>query len=320
MITKPLKKTSELKQLEVLIPRLSQRDPSFQLLDSLYGKYASGFYGEASLAYPFQLLDLKRALILYDLRLPWLNDYFQIDALVLTPTIGIIIEAKNFKGEITLNQSDQMIRTINGEKNSYKSPLHQAAIQKRHLERYIARQGFSSLPLHTLVSFTHPNVILQFNQREPDIVDNHHLPVRIEELMQQNQVNCYTREKLKRLATMLKDNHTPKTYLVIEKYQINRRRIRDGVWCPYCSNKIIMNRAHGDWICPACKEKNKDAHVHALKEYALLFGPTITNQQARDFLQIKSSHVVKRLLANMKLAFVGKTKGIVYSLQSLLDD
>lgn len=212
MITKPLQKTSELKQLEVLIPRLFQRDLSFQQLDSLFGKYSSGFYGEASLAYPFQLLNLNTALILYDLRLPWLNDYFQIDALLLTPKIGVIIEAKNFKGEITLNQSDQMIRTLDGEKKSYKSPLHQAAIQKRHLERYIARQGFPSIPIHTLVSFTHPNVILQFNQREPDIVDNHHLPLRIEELLQQHQVNHYTREKLKRLATMLKDNHTPSCY------------------------------------------------------------------------------------------------------------
>lgn len=319
MITKPLQKTAELKQLEVLMPRLLKRDPSFQQLDRLYGKYSSGFYGESSLAYPFQLLNLNTALILYDLRLPWLNDYFQIDALLLTPKMGIIIEAKNFKGEITLNQSDQMIRCLDGEKSSYKSPLHQAAIQKRHLERYIARQGFPFIPIHTLVSFTHPNVILQFNQREPDIVDNHHLPLRIEELLQQQPVNYYTREKLKRLATMLKDNHTPKTYHVIEKYQINKSNIRNGVFCPVCK-KVVMNRAHGYWFCPACKEKHRDAHIPALRAYALLYGPTITNQQARAFLQIKSSHVVKRLLANMELPYHGKTKGIVYSLQSLLDD
>ncbi|WP_117149361.1 nuclease-related domain-containing protein [Paraliobacillus zengyii] len=291
----------------------------FQQLEHIYGKYASGFYGESSLAYPFQLLQLKYAFILYDLRLPCVSDYFQIDALLLTPRLGIIIEAKNFKGEITLNQSDQLIRTLGGEKSSYKNPLHQAAIQKRHLERYIMRNGFHSIPIHTLVSFTHPNVILQFNQREPDIVDNHHLSLRIDELLHQYQVNYYTKEQLKKLANKLKNNHTPKTYNVIEKYQINRSNIRNGVWCPVCK-KVIMNRAHGYWICPACKVKNREAHIQALKEYALLFGSTINNRQAKAFLQLKSSHVVKRLLANMKLSYVGKTKGIVYSLLSLLDD
>ncbi|GGM32154.1 hypothetical protein GCM10011351_17890 [Paraliobacillus quinghaiensis] len=318
MIILPCEKTAELRQLEVLMARLMRRDPNFQKLDELYGKVSSGYFGESSLDYYLKLVDLDDAFILYGLRLPESGSYFQIDALILTSKICFIIEAKNFKGEISFNRAGQMIRTLDGISEAFSDPMAQAHAQKQRLQHYIMALGYTPLEIHCIVSFTHPKVILNLEENDTiDIMVNQHLPRRMDEVLYSRQKQSYQIEELRLLATILKKNHSPREYNVIEKYEINPFNIKKGVWCPSCKD-VMLDRLHSNWSCPKCKSKNRNAQLNALQEYAILYNNQITNKEAREFLGLQSSSVTKRILHHPKIQKVGTTKDSYYILDGVI--
>ncbi|CQR46209.1 Nuclease-related domain protein [Paraliobacillus sp. PM-2] len=318
MIILPSQKTVELMQLEMLLPRLMRRDPNFQQLDDLYGKVSSGYYGESTLDYYINVIDLDDAFIFYGLRLPESDSYFQIDALLLTSKTCLIIEAKNFKGEISFNHAGQMIRTLEGTSEVFNDPLAQVYVQKRRLQRYIKKLGFAPLEIHPIVTFTHQKVLLNLEAHDSKaIVVNPHLPRRMEQIFQKQQQHNYSTKALAALVTHLKKNHTPKAYHVIDKYQISPLNIKKGIWCPACK-EVMMERMHGNWVCPKCRKKDQNAHLTALREYAILFHQKITNKEARTFLGVQSSSATKRILHHPKIKKVGKTRDCYYMLDGLI--
>lgn len=85
-----------------------------------------------------------------------------------------------------------------------------------------------------------------------------------------------------------------------------------GVQCPACE-AFGMDYHQGKWTCKECGHKTADAHTQALKDFFLIYGPTITSKQFRDFMKIKSSSTAKRILLSMDLVFIGTYKGRSYS-------
>lgn len=322
MIIRPPEKTPLLKQLEVLLPRIDRSNPNFEKLDNLLGRETAGYFGETSLHYYFNLTDSEEALLLYGLRLPGKDNAFQIDALLLTRSVCFIVEAKNLKGTISFNQNDQMIRTVDQIPETYPNPEIQAAVQKRQLKELLAKHEFPVIPIHPIVTFTHPRVILHSDHKYDDILTNERLPDRINAVKNAHTKVVYQKRQLYKLAHFLNDKHQANHYFVAERYQIAYQQIRNGVWCPSCQSngkRNIMHRVKRYWYCPACHEKNNTAHIQALYEYALLFGTSITNKQARLFLGLESDSTVKRMLVNIGLESSGKTKGRVYYLDKLLE-
>ncbi|WP_162632658.1 nuclease-related domain-containing protein [Paraliobacillus zengyii] len=322
MIIRPPVKNPLLKQLEVLLPRLDRSNPNYEKLDNLLGRETAGYFGETSLDYYFNLTNIKETLLLYGLRLPAEANAFQIDALLLTRSICFIIEAKNMKGTITFNQNDQMIRTLDQISETFRNPEIQADVQKRQLREFLAKSGFPAIPIHPIVTFTHPRVILQSDQKYDDILTNERLPNRINAVKSAHAKVVYQKRQLDKLAHFLNKKHQANHYSVVERYQIPDQRIRKGVWCQSCQSnglRNIMHRIKRYWYCPICHEKNNTAHIQALREYAQLFGTSITNKQARQFLGLESESATKRILANLELSSTGKTKGRVYYLDRLLE-
>jgi hypothetical protein len=75
-----------------------------------------------------------------------------------------------------------------------------------------------------------------------------------------------------------------------------------------------LKRNKKGWYCPTCKIYHKNAHIDSLRDYVYLFGNTITNRQLRDFLQISSESVAKRLLTSLHAEQIGISKGRKYIL------
>lgn len=322
MIIRPPEKTPLLKQLEILLPRIDRSNPNFEKLENLLGRETAGYFGEISLHYYFNLTDSEEALLLYGLRLPGKDNAFQIDALLLTGSTFFIVEAKNLKGTISFNQNEQMIRTVNQIPETYPNPEIQAAVQRRQLSEFLSNHGFPAIPIHPIVTFTHPRVILQSDQKYDDILTNERLPSRINAIKSEHTKVVYQKQQLYKLAYFLNQKHQANHYFVIERYQIAYHHIRKGVWCPSCQSsgaRKIMHRMKRYWHCPVCHEKNNTAHIQALCEYALLFGTSITNKQARLFLGIESEAASKRILTNLQLKTTGKTRGRVYYLDRLIE-
>jgi hypothetical protein len=105
-------------------------------------------------------------------------------------------------------------------------------------------------------------------------------------------------------------NKVPTSY-ILNKYGIKKSDLLTGVCCPDC-NYVPLIRVKKKWYCSSCDKFSKDAHINALRDYFLLFDSKITNQQFREFAQIKSHDTAKRLLLSVNLNFSGTKKGRIY--------
>ncbi|WP_162986383.1 hypothetical protein [Virgibacillus sp. Bac332] len=76
-----------------------------------------------------------------------------------------------------------------------------------------------------------------------------------------------------------------------------------------------MTFYYGKWYCSNCHSQSNEAHKQALADYALLINPYINNRQAREFLQLPTSHVTKRILQKANLDSIGATSGRRYRLE-----
>ncbi|GGM35333.1 hypothetical protein GCM10011351_21680 [Paraliobacillus quinghaiensis] len=319
MIFLPLEKTPEHKQLEVLVPRLSPHDPNYQILEEKHGRLSAGYYGESSLKYFLDLLDLSEACVLHGLRLSESKGtYFQIDVLILTQQFFLIIEVKHLKGTIRFNPSGQMIRTLSDGKNeSFPHPLVQATVQKNYLHQFMLEHGFPLIPTFSIAAFSHPKVILDIEKNE-NIVDNQQLPERITAMLNTNRKCYYEQNKLIDFANFLCKSHCPRNDNIIKLYQIPEANIKNGVWCSTCKD-AMMYHERGDWKCSVCEKKDGAAHLETLKEYGLIYKTWIKNSEARKFLGIKSLDIMKRLLHHKEITQSGKNKTTTYQLDLLLD-
>lgn len=94
----------------------------------------SGIYGEDSIAFELKNSHLP-LVVLRDLQLSYAGLSAQIDFLVLTPKVGIVIECKNMIGNIEVNANGDFIRTFSYGKRYKKEGIYSPITQnRRHLE------------------------------------------------------------------------------------------------------------------------------------------------------------------------------------------
>ncbi|GEN47156.1 NERD domain-containing protein [Alkalibacillus haloalkaliphilus] len=313
MIILPQQKPSSLARLEVITPRLMKHSPVYQDVRNRYLREKSGYDGERSLNYYFNFLP-QSAIYLHGLRVEERQYTFQIDHLILFPNLFLIIEVKNNAGLIKYNTETGVLKCIkrDGTYEHYGDPFIQARIQRFKLKKLLEPSGFNVPPIHTLVVFSHQDAVLEIEGHQPDLIISQRLPWRVSELEQKYSTPIFSRDEVLKIGKMLKNKHKPKEENIIEECNIKREHIRAGVWCTNCK-KFMMKRTNRNWECPSCKHKDRNAHLKALEEYRLMFGKTIKNSEAREFLQVPI-HVAKRLLKKTSSSYAGETKAREYTL------
>ncbi|WP_058308273.1 NERD domain-containing protein [Gracilibacillus massiliensis] len=306
-------KSFYLQQLEATIQRLSHHD--CVQLEKSFGREIAGYTGEKNL--PYYLDSLPSVSRLFGIRLPFQHHFFQIDGLVVFPKKIFICEVKHLKGKITLNQSNQLIQeTENEQIQVYDNPLIQAQYQKDKLESFLSSSGFQSPSIHPVIVFTHPGANLNFQQ--PDIIPIQQLPIRMKEILLDSKATPFSTSQLKKLTSFLSKNHQERQTDILAKFKISPKTIKRGVFCSKCV-QVKVTRIYGTWYCPKCGTKDKNMHVKALKDWALIFGPTITNKQARYFLDIESIDLAKRLLNQRHFPSKGTYRNRKHDLSLLLN-
>ena len=314
-IVLPLAKTELHQQLEVLLKRYQHRDRIYDEIQDAYGREHAGYQGEKQLDYYLHLANLKNTFSLAGLRLKWDKYYFQIDRMILTPSVCIIIESKNLKGEIILNEEDQLIQQTPDYQKSYENPYNQVKLQEKQLRHILNNLGYSNLPIHPLVVFTNKNAILNLGGK-PDMIALHQLTFRIDHLIQ-NYPKIQTTSEINKLAHTLFKKHTRKLENILNRYKLNFYALQTGVICPNCERRK-MARIHGTWICRHCKHQDRQAHIAALRDYATLINRIITNKEARRFLEIDSRNTIYRLFTKLNIPKIGNKKGTQYNLEKFL--
>ncbi len=178
-------------------------------------------------------------MILNDLRLEIEDSrYFQIDSLILTPYVVILLEVKHIAGTYTLDSRyDQAIRKLEDKKEAFRHPVTQVERQKKQLLRWFTKMKIPSIPITTLVVMTNRSTVL--NSTSPH--EKYNTVVRVANVEERilSFLTCHTKEHLslkkgRKVSGLLVKHHTPFIAFPEEIYGISREEIRTGVQCPEC--------------------------------------------------------------------------------------
>ncbi|PLR96096.1 nuclease-related domain-containing protein [Bacillus sp. T33-2] len=309
---------------EALERRLPVEYPKKPEIQQNIARRRAGFNGEKILDYYLSVLPENNFTFLHDLRLSNGETYFQIDTLLLSPNFVLLIEVKHITGTLFFDRTfEQLIRISKENEEKFINPVAQAERQHRQFSKWLKDHHFNVIPVDYMVVFTHPSTILKsspdYSQLNHKACDIELLSKNIDRLSQWYKTEKMSVKEIKRLTTLLLKKHSPHRPNILKTYNLSSTDIIPGVQCSKCL-ALPMIRTRGKWHCPHCLASSKEAHVDALRDFALIFHPTITNYQLRNFLRLESSYIAKYLLDVMQLPFTGKNKGRIYNLEDLINE
>ncbi len=304
--------------LEALLRRLPLSNQKYQQILEELGRRQAGYLGEKSLDYYYRDLPQQKYMILHDLNLPDGDYNCQIDTLLLTPEFALAIDVKNMAGKLIFdNENEQFIQINNGTEKGYPYPIAQAERHQKYLQKLLAAHHFPPVPVEYLVVISNgytSYVVTGKNAHKvkPRVCKADVFLNKITLFEKQYSKPILTAKDLRKVCRLLVKMNTLPTSYVLKKYGIQKSDLLTGVHCPSCSNHSLV-RKNQNWYCPSCLTFSKDAHIYALKDYFLLFGPTITNKQFREFAHLKSRDVAKRILLSCNFQCIGKYRSWSYA-------
>jgi hypothetical protein len=283
-------------------------------------KRRAGYWGEYFLYNYLKELPQQKYFILHDLQLKIENVTFQIDFLLLSHFLNLIIEAKNILGTLTFDSTFKQLLRKNddGSEDVFEDPRTQAQYHRMMLNRWLREHGIDHQPNDYLVFFSNVNKtnlkILPGDKSDfSRICKGRELFLKIDGFEKTyHQKNC---TEINEVGQLLLSSHSPKQIDIMDEYGLTKKDIRTGVRCPECSF-IPMIYARGQFSCPACKCKTNDTLPEALQDYSHLYKPTITNSEFRDFIQISSPNIALKELRSLHLNSAGNTRNRQYFIES----
>lgn len=304
-----------IKKEEALLRRiLTNHKKRGDIMENLR-KAWSGFRGEENLHYHLSFLPKKDFIVLSNVRLVTQKKTFQMDALVLTPYFILIVESKNFSGTLFFDQiSKQFIRMYQNQEDGFPDPIKQVIRQKTNLAEWMAEKKLKPCPIEYLIAVSNPSTIIKTNPGKEEIFQKilhaEHIPEKILVLTASYEEKSISPYLIQKLTQVIKQEQSPLSIDILEKYDIHPSEILQGTFCPFCYT-LPMQRIQANWYCPTCKSVSKNAHEQSILEYLYLFD-SMTNKQCRQFLDVSSIQTCTCLLEKMNLPSTGKGKSKVY--------
>ncbi|WP_256234991.1 nuclease-related domain-containing protein [Bacillus sp. EB600] len=290
-------------------------------IEEMFHREDAGYWGEKALDYYLSFLPNDKYYIFQHLRLTFEKWTFQIDFLLLTKNFALIIEAKNYKGNLHFESKfNQVIQTQNDKEKSYDDPLSQAQRQKILLSKWLKKYTSIELPIQYLVVMSNPNALLKTDPDNTEVLKRVCKPFKlldkIKEIEATHQTEIMTEKELRKTSRLLVKNHVPEQFNILKYFKIAPEEILTGVRCESCG-KLPMEYNKRKWYCPSCHTYSKTAHIESVNDYFLLTKDTITNSEFRDFLHLQTKDIAQKLLLKMNLPSTGNTKARVYHKKEL---
>lgn len=306
-----------LQQEEALKRRLPASHPRYEDLTYSIAKGRKGHAGEKQVDYELSFLPEQDYLMFQDLRLMvGSNRAFQIDLLILSPHLAILIETKNIYGKLFFDRySKQVIRTYKNKKEGFPNPILQGRKHQSLFQEWLVTHQFSRMPVEHLVAIGDPSTIVETNDNTifQKVLHAAHIPDKVLELHEDHVQGLLNPQAVDQLSKLLLDKHSIYYQDVLKRYRVEPSQLIEGVICPHCQLPG-MTRGYSVWHCSGCGVRSKDAHVQAVKDHLLLFH-SITNEQCRRFLKLESPDTAKRILKSFNLPYKGLYKNRTYLLQ-----
>ncbi|UOR10366.1 nuclease-related domain-containing protein [Halobacillus amylolyticus] len=318
LIVNKRSKTLQHMQLEAVLNRLSSEKPIYNEVHEHLLKQSAGHFGETTLDFYLQYLP-EHFHVAQDIRLFDGIHYFQIDALVICPDFILILEVKNFKGELTFDlEWNQLSRVYNGQKDIFPDPFLQVEHQTRQLTRWLERFSFPSVPIYSFIVISNPYTTIAVQGQDPAnlkkrIVRPKNLLTKMESISQHFSECTWLPKEFQKLIHLIEKENLPYQAAIMDRYSLSINDLIIGVQCEQCQ-AFPMRRRHGRWFCPSCSYISKNSHIKTLRDYQLLVKNTISNREFREFAFIHSKKVARTLLLDVCHQYTGDTKDRKYVL------
>lgn len=307
---------------EALQCRLPKNHPKMSVIHEDLLKNRAGHRGEEAIDYYLKFIPDDQYAIFHGLRLPYKDVHFQIDTLLLSPQMAIILEVKNFSGALLFDTTkEQFTRTLNGKESGFSDPISQAKRHRHQLLALFERHSIPSIPVEYLIVISFPTTTYATIPPNVSILQKichaHSLKDRIAKLKSIHKEEKLSPKTWRKTSRLLVNKHVAKTYDIFQLYGILKSEILTGVQCPECAI-LPMSYRKRKWFCQNCNLYSRDAHINSLKDYYLLINPTISNSEAKSFLYLPTNMVCYKLLTSLNLPTIGTTKNRVYELYKLI--
>ncbi|MFC3040422.1 nuclease-related domain-containing protein [Virgibacillus xinjiangensis] len=317
MIRKKRVKPYDLLCYEALFRRLKEKYRDNKTLNKEYVNNLAGYRGEQTLDYKLSIYPQKGLYVYQGLRLKVNNHFFQIDTLILSSKFILLVESKNYKGQVKYHSdSDQLIRTIGKNEDGFQSPLLQVQSHEMQFSSWLQQHlSLHAIPTESYVVISDPATILQNSQNDPAFYEKmfhvDKLLPKLDELKIKYTRNLLSKQVMHSIDEKLLQQDVPRQPDLLKQYNLTNDHVIKGIQCNNCG-AFPMKKSLKKWQCTSCLHVDFKAHERALLDYFLLYQPTITNNQAREFLQIGSEKTAYTLLKSMDLRETGKNKARVY--------
>lgn len=314
MFVKDLTVPLNLLKAEALEKRMPPNHPKLIEIRLFIKNLRSGYNGERKIHYYLGQIPPKRFLIFHDLRLPYGEGYFQIDALLLSTRGILMIDGKNHSGKLTI-EKNQMIQEYLNNRVVYENPIAQAQRHNLLLTYFLEKYKIPPVPIDSLVaickSSTEVCIRPGYAAAEKKVCRVSELLEKIDVFYHRHNKNLLDNKTIEKIKKLLLKNHTPLITDIIQKFSIHRSEIISGVQCHNCF-QFPMRYKRKVWICPICQFISQDAFIDAITEYFLLYPPSFTNKEIRTFLHLPSTRITAYFLSSLNFPFTGTTKGRIY--------
>lgn len=314
MFEKDLTKPIILEQHEALLRRLPENHIKRQEIAKKRDILSAGYRGEERINYYLSLFPTKSYHIFHDIRLPIGKSHFQIDTILLSTKSNFIIEGKNFAGSL-LFQKNQLIQEIRDETHTYQNPITQVNRHKILLKYLFEKNRLPWLPFEQFVCISNPKATIvtepRYVEAEKRVLKAENLVKRIDEHEKMYRKDTIDEKNINKLKRYLLTKHVPNRVDILANYAIANKEVVTGVQCPYC-NRIGMEYEYGHWRCPTCHSVSKVAHHAAVQDFFMIFKPTVTNTELKEFLHLPSARAATYQLSLLNISSTGTTKDKMY--------
>ncbi len=302
--------------LMALLRRLRPDHPKRKQIAEELDRRLAGLRGEESLDFYLSSLPIKSWMIFHDLNLSDGEYNCQIDTLLLSAKLSLIIDSKNYAGKILIDiETEQMIQTLDLKEKGYPYPIPQVERHQRCIRKFLLENNLPLVPVDYLVIFTNSHMILEFKGYNKNVKQrvckSPSFSHKIELFEKMYIEKVLSAKDCNRLCKLLLKHNTPPTNFVLKCYGLEKSELLIGVQCPSCL-RLSMARKNKQWYCPACRTFSNDAHVLLLQDYFLLGDSKITNKKFREIAHVSSPDASGRLLRMVNLKSSGKNKGRIY--------
>ncbi|MFF2752152.1 nuclease-related domain-containing protein [Psychrobacillus sp. NPDC058041] len=230
----------------------------------------------------------------------------QIDCLIVTDRCFIVLESKNYSGDLYVDlETEEFYKiTEEGIEISLPNPYFQLMKHIRFIKDYFGKD-VPNLKVTGAVLMTAKSGRIR---RKPP-----HYPFYKLESVNEKVIHMYNHsnslqlstEQLQTIEQIIQTEQTPFTYPPLcEHYHISPKVLIPGVECPHCG-VLGMKRFTTTWTCLACKKNDRYAHISAVNDYFSLIKMEITNKEFRKFCGLESIYSASRMLNSMNLESYG---------------